>query len=147
MDYPLTYVTEVQSGVQQRLYPVLGISYIVLLALVLALSTSLTRPLKRLTAATERIAAGEYDLDVQGMVRARFPDELYTLAEAVATMAAKVGARERSLTREVQRLKVEIDATRREEAVKEITETDFFSDLTSKAADMRRRIRGEDDHV
>lgn len=147
VDYPLTYVSEVQSGVQQRLYPVLGISYIVLLALVLALSTSLTRPLKRLTAATERIAAGEYDLDVQGMVRARFPDELYTLAEAVATMAAKVGARERSLTREVQRLKVEIDATRREEAVKQITETDFFSDLTSKAADMRRRIRGEDDQV
>jgi len=147
VDYPLTYVAEVQRGVQQTLYPVLGISYIVLLALVLVLSTSLTRPLKRLTAATERIAAGEYDLDVQSMVRAKFPDELYTLAESVATMAAKVGARERSLTQEVQRLKVEIDATRREAAVKEIVETDFFSDLTAKAADMRKRIRGEDDQV
>lgn len=146
VDYPLTYVAEVQRGVQQTLYPVLGISYIVLLALVLVLSTSLTRPLKRLTSATERIAAGEYDLDVQSMVRARFPDELYTLAESVASMAAKVGARERSLTQEVQRLKVEIDATRREAAVKEIVETDFFADLTSKAQDMRRRIRGEDDH-
>ena len=147
VDYPLTYVSEVQQGVQQRLYPVLGISYIVLLALVLVLSTSLTRPLNRLTAATQRIAAGEYDLDVQSMVRTRFPDEMYTLAESVATMAAKVGARERSLTREVQRLKVEIDATRREEAVKEITETDFFSDLTAKAADMRRRIRDGGDQA
>ena len=147
VDYPLKYVDEVQRGVQQRLYPVLGISYIVLLALVLVLSTSLTRPLNRLTAATKRIAAGEYELDVQSMVSTRFPDEMYTLAESVATMAAKVGARERSLTREVQRLKVEIDATRREEAVKEITETDFFSDLTSTAAEMRRRIRGEGDQV
>lgn len=145
VDYPLTYVSEVQRGVQQQLYPVLGVSYVVLLALVLVLSTSLTRPLKRLTAATRRIAAGEYELDVQAMVRARFPDELYTLAESVATMAAKVGARERSLTQEVQRLKVEIDATRREAAVKEIVETDFFADLTSKAADMRRRVRGETD--
>lgn len=144
VDYPLTYVSEVQQGVQRQLYPVLGISYVILLALVLVLSTSLTRPLKRLTSATERIAGGEYELDVQSLVRARFPDELYTLAESVATMAAKVGARERSLTQEVQRLKVEIDATRREAAVKEIVETDFFADLTSKAADMRRRVRGEE---
>jgi HAMP domain-containing protein len=145
VDYPLTYVTAVQADVQRQLYPVLGISYVVLLALVLVLSTSLTRPLKRLTAATERIAAGEYDLDVQAMVRTRFPDEMYTLAESVSTMAAKVGARERSLTREVQRLKVEIDAVKREEAVKEITESDFFSDLTSKAADMRRSFRANAD--
>lgn len=145
VDYPLTYVAAVQADVQRQLYPVLGISYVVLLALVLVLSTSLTRPLKRLTAATERIAAGEYDLDVQAMVRTRFPDEMYTLAESVSTMAAKVGARERSLTREVQRLKVEIDAVKREEAVKEITESDFFSDLTSKAADMRRSFRGDRD--
>lgn len=143
VDYPLTYVAAVQADVQKQLYPVLGISYVVLLALVLVLSTSLTRPLKRLTAATERIAAGEYDLDVQAMVRTRFPDEMYTLAESVSTMAAKVGARERSLTREVQRLKVEIDAVKREEAVKEITESDFFSDLTAKAADMRKTFRGD----
>lgn len=144
VDYPLTYVQQVRETVQQQLYPVLGVSYVVLLALVLVLSTSLTRPLKRLTAATERIAGGEYDLDVQAMVRARFPDELYTLAESVSSMAAKVGARERSLTQEVQRLKIEIDATRREAAVKEIVETDFFADLTEKAAEMRRRVRGED---
>jgi HAMP domain-containing protein len=147
VDYPLTYVSAVQADVQKQLYPVLGISYVVLLALVLVLSTSLTRPLKRLTAATERIAAGEYDLDVQAMVHARFPDEVYTLAESVSTMAAKVGARERSLTREVQRLKVEIDAIKREEAVKVITESDVFSDLTSKAADLRTSFRGDGDGI
>ena len=145
VDYPLTYVASVQADVQKQLYPVLGISYVVLLALVLALSTSLTRPLKRLTAATERIAAGEYDLDVQAMVRTRFPEEMHALAESVSTMAAKVGARERSLTREVQRLKAEIDTGTREEPVKETTESDPFSDLTSTAAETRRSLRGDSD--
>jgi len=70
-------------------------------------------------------------------------DEMFTLAESFAEMAKKVGLRERSLTREVQRLKVEIDHARREEAVKEITESDFFSDLTAKAAEMRRKARPE----
>ncbi len=144
VDYPMTYVAQVQSDVQRRLYPVLGVSYVVLLALVLILSTSLTRPLNRLTAATKRIAAGEYDLDVRSMVHTRFPDEMYTLAESFTSMAAKVAARERSLTQEVQRLKVEIDHARREEAVKQITESDSFAELARKAAEMRRRNRGED---
>jgi methyl-accepting chemotaxis protein len=141
IDYPLTYVAEVQRSVQQQLYPVLALSYLVLLVLVLILSTSLTRPLKKLTAATRRVSDGEYDLDVKSLVTSRFPDEMYELAESFTLMARKVGARERSLTQEVQRLKVEIDDARREQAVKEITETDFFSDLTAKAAEMRRRIR------
>jgi methyl-accepting chemotaxis protein len=143
LDYPQSYVAEVQDGIRRQLFPVLGFSYIALLLLVLVLSTSLARPLRRLTAATGRIANGEYDLDVTGLVRTRFPDEMFTLAESFAEMAKKVGLRERTLTREVQRLKVEIDHTRREEAVKEITESDFFSDLTAKAAEMRRKARPE----
>ena len=78
------------------------------------------------------------------MVHTRFPDEMYTLAESFTSMAAKVAARERSLTQEVQRLKVEIDHARREEAVKQITESDSFAELARKAAEMRRRNRGED---
>ena len=66
---------------------------------------------------------------------------MYELAESVARMAAKVGAREATLTREVQRLKIEIDYGRREEAVKEITESDAFNELTAKALEFRRRMR------
>jgi HAMP domain-containing protein len=141
IDYPLTYVGEVQQSVQRQLYPVLLASYGVLLIMVLLLSTSLTRPLKKLTDATKRVSEGEYELDVKSMVPSRFPDEMYELAQSFAQMARKVGARERSLTQEVQRLKVEIDESRREEAVKQITETEFFSDLTVKAAEMRKRMR------
>lgn len=111
VDYPLTYVDQVARDVQQQLYPVLGISYVVLLALVLVLSTSLTRPLRRLTAATERIASGEYDVDVQAMVRTRFPDEVHLLTRALAKAAAHFGARERALSQEVQRLKGGLDST------------------------------------
>ena len=141
LDYPQTYVGLIQDGVRQQLFPVLAGSYIVLLLMVLMLSTTIARPLKKLTVATRRVADGEYDLDVRGIVQTHFPDEMATLAESFAEMAAKVAQRERSLTREVQRLKVEIDHARREEAVKEITESDFFSDLTAKAAELRRRAR------
>lgn len=143
MDYPLNYVAEVQQSLRSTLIPVMVGSYVVLLLLVVVLATSLTRPLKRLTAATQRVAEGEYELDVQAIVPNRFPDEMWTLAESFASMAVKVATRERTLTSEVKRLKVEIDAVRREQAVREITESDAFSDLKAKAAEMRRRARGE----
>jgi len=47
------------------------------------------------------------------------------------------------LTKEVQRLRVEINATEREETVREIVETDFFADLAAKADDLRARMHRE----
>ena len=146
IDYPLTYVDDVRLGVRNEVLPVLLGSYFVLLLMVLLLSSTLVRPLRRLTAATRRIAAGEYNLDVRSLVRSRFPDEMYELGESFEQMAIKVGAREKSLTQEVQRLRVEIDQSKREEAVKEITETDFFSDLAAQASKMRARMRLDEDH-
>jgi methyl-accepting chemotaxis protein len=140
VDYPLAYVDAVERDVRLRLLPILIGSYVILLAMVLGLSTTLVRPLKRLTVATARIADGEYDLNVRGLVTTRFPDEMYDLAESIAVMAGKVEAREKSLTQEVQRLKVEIDHGRRAESVKEITESDSFAELAVKAAALRKRM-------
>jgi HAMP domain-containing protein len=145
LDYPLAYVNEVQAQTRERLLPVMIGSYLVLLLLVLVLATAITRPVKRLTKATAIIAEGDYDVDVTSLVTTRFPDELATLADSFAVMAEKVGARERSLTTEVQRLRVEIDQARREEAVKEITESDAFADIAGRAAEMRRRMREHPD--
>jgi HAMP domain-containing protein len=147
VDFPLAYVDEVKRDVLVRVLPILIISYLILLGTVLVLSTALVRPLKRLTLATARIADGEYDLDIRGLVRTRFPDEMYELADSFGVMADKVAAREKSLTQEVQRLKVEIDQTRRIEAVKEITENDAFAELTIKAAEMRKRLRDDLDNA
>jgi methyl-accepting chemotaxis protein len=147
VDFPLAYVDEVRRDVLLSVLPILVVSYLILLGTVLVLSTALVRPLKRLTLATARIADGEYDLDVRGLVRTRFPDEMYELADSFGVMADKVAAREKSLTQEVQRLKVEIDQTRRIEAVKEITENDAFAELAVKAAEMRKRLRDDLDNA
>jgi HAMP domain-containing protein len=141
IDYPYNYVTDISNQVRRRLIMILSVTYSILLLLVLYVSAALVRPLRRLTSATKRITEGEYDLDLQPIVETRFPDEMAELAHSFAIMAEQVAAREQSLTREVTRLRVEIDHAKREAAVKEITESDFFSDLTSKAADMRRRMR------
>lgn len=50
--------------------------------------------------------------------------------------------RERTLTQTVQVLKVEIDEVRRRQAVVEIVDSDFFSDLTKKAGAMRAKVKG-----
>ena len=55
--------------------------------------------------------------------------------------ARKVAAREKSLSQEVQRLKIEIDHTRREESVREITENDDFAGLAERARVLRERMK------
>jgi methyl-accepting chemotaxis protein len=140
MDYSLEYVADVEREARAQVLPVLGISYALLVVLVLVVATLVVRPLRRLTSATRRIADGEYDLDLTGITRTRFPDEMTELADSFRVMADKVAARERALTKEVKRLQVEIDAGKREETVREITETDFFADLAAKADDLRSRI-------
>ena len=143
VDYPNGYVDQVRKRARDTVIPVVAVSYVILLIVVMLLSSMLVRPLQRLTAATRRVANGEYDLDVRSLGRSWFPDEMYDLGESFAIMASKVGAREKSLTRQVQRLKVEIDTVKKEAAVKEITETDFFADLTRKAAEHRRRMKDD----
>ncbi len=141
IDYPYDYVLDISNTVRKRLPLILSVMYLILLLLVVYVSAALVRPLNRLTKATKRIAAGEYDLDLAPIVQTRFPDEMAELASSFAQMAHQVAAREQSLTREVTRLRVEIDEAKREAAVKEITDSDFFADLSVKAAEMRRRMR------
>lgn len=144
VDYELSYVDQVRSDVLRVLYPLFGIAYVVLLVLVIVLSGWLTRRLARLSAATRRVADGNYDVDLSNVARTRFPDEMTELADSFGVMTRKVGARERTLVQQVRVLKVEIDEVKRQRAVAEITDTDFFSTLTTKAAAMRAKVRGED---
>jgi len=140
MDFSVEYVQDMQQRARSQVLPVLAVSYVLLILLVLFVSTLLVRPLRRLTLATRRIAEGDYDVDLDVSPRTRFPDEMSDLAESFTVMARKVAARERALSNEVRRLRVEIDTTKREETVREITETDFFTDLESKAAELRSRM-------
>ncbi len=142
-DYALDYVAEVRASAIRQVLPVLVISYLVLVGLVLIISRSIVRPLKRLTVDATRISDGEYSIDLSSLMRSRFRDEIYDLADAFKIMAGKIAAREQSLRSEVRRLKVEIDHAKRTEAVREITESDDFASIAERAAEMRRRMRGD----
>jgi|APCry1669189034_1035192.scaffolds.fasta_scaffold31549_2 methyl-accepting chemotaxis protein len=145
VDYPLSYVDDVRAAAIRNIVPLLVIAYLLLTGLVLLVSTWLTRPLKRLTDATVRIASGDYDVDLSNVVATRIPDEMAVLAQSFAVMVDKVRIREKNLTQQVKRLTVEIDSKKREQSVSEITDSDFFSALTAKAGNMRRRMRELDE--
>ncbi|MBU6315151.1 MAG: HAMP domain-containing protein [Acidobacteria bacterium] len=145
VDYDLRYVDQVRARVLRVLYPVFAVAYLILMAMVFWLSGWLTQRLGRLSSATRRVADGDYQVDLSATARAAFPDEMSELADAFLVMVEKVGTRERTLVQQVQVLKVEIDENKRRQAVVEIVESDFFSDLTAKAGAMRRKVKALDE--
>jgi hypothetical protein len=59
----------------------------------------------------------------------------------LATVALEAYAREERLKRQIAELRIEIDETRKQRQVAEITETDYFQKLQEKARGLRRRER------
>lgn len=145
VDYEASYVDQIRQRSIRQLYPVLAVSYVALLGLVTFLSGRMTHRLARLSGATQRIAGGDYQVDISDSAKSRWVDEMTELAESFAVMAERVGARERSLAQQVAVLKVEIDQSKREAAVAEITDSDFFSELSAKAERIRARVKENDE--
>lgn len=90
------------------------------------------------TAAAADVEAEEFDPGALAQVAGR-DDELGQLARVFQRMAREVRAREQRLKQEVQQLRIEIDESRTAHQVAEITETDYFRDLQSKADRLRSR--------
>jgi len=86
----------------------------------------------------KQVAEGEYQPPEKagGSYRDR---TIATLAAEFAHMAAQVREREDALRREIAQLKIEIDETQRKRQVDEITDSDFFKDIKSRAKDLRER--------
>jgi transcriptional regulator with GAF, ATPase, and Fis domain len=59
----------------------------------------------------------------------------------LATAALDGYIREAALRREIAQLKIEIDRSRRDQQVEEITDTNFFRDLKSRAEEMRTKAK------
>ncbi len=93
-----------------------------------------------MTGAAAALETGETDLGDLASVAAR-DDALGVLARRFESMAREVLAREARLREQVRELRIEIDHARQARQVAEITETDFFRDLSGRAADLRRIIR------
>ena len=89
--------------------------------------------------AAAAVEADEFEPASLAGVAAR-EDALGQLARTFVRMAREVRAREERLRREVSELRIEIDRTRQERQVAEITETDYFRSLRDRAADLRRTV-------
>jgi two-component system cell cycle response regulator len=93
------------------------------------------------TRAAAAVEEGAFELESLDSVAQR-DDSLGQLARVFQKMARQVYAREQSLRRQVQELRVEIDEVKKARQVAEITETDYFRDLCAKAQRLRQRSGG-----
>lgn len=101
----------------------------------------MSRPVGILTAAAVQMEANQPVDDEALAAIGRSSDDVGRLARVFAKMAEQVVVRERKLREQVTALKVEIDQERRQHAVNEVTDTDFFRDLQARAAEMRQRAK------
>jgi HAMP domain-containing protein len=143
IDFRADYVRQVQESILQQTFLAFVITYGILFALVLLLSSVFTRPIVALTQAAERIGEGDYAGSLDQLAATGrallFADETTRLSQVFQIMVDKVYQREQTLRKQVEELKIEIDEVRRRKDVGDIVETDFFRDLQSKAREMRER--------
>jgi CRP-like cAMP-binding protein len=100
----------------------------------------------RVTAAAVAVEAGVYQPESLDEV-ARRTDELGQLGRVFQRMEREVYARERRLKEEVELLKIEVDLARQERQVAEITETEYFRQLRSRARGLRSQQSPEPDDI
>lgn len=139
IDFRADYVRQVQQNIRLQVLIAFLIAFPIQVLLVWLLSGALTSSLNDLTGAAAQIGEGDYDQDLSALTDRRFPDEISTLAQVFEIMMAKVRTREQTLRQQVAELKIEIDETKRQEQVSELTESDFFRELTEKARHIRER--------
>jgi CheY-like chemotaxis protein len=101
------------------------------------------RQVTAVTTAAGAVETGRFDPDSLREVAER-GDELGQLARVFQRMGREVQAREERLQMQVQQLKIEIDETRKQQAVAEVTESEYFLEIEraarqAQAAKERRR--------
>lgn len=127
---------------QQILLIVVGSLIIVAAASAVFLSDRLiARPILSITKAAASIEAENFELESLESVTKR-TDELGQLARVFEHMAREVYEREQRLKQQVIELQIEIDQSKRERQVAEITETDYFQELQKKAKKLRKKAEG-----
>ncbi|MGH8477410.1 MAG: response regulator [Methylococcales bacterium] len=95
------------------------------------------RDVSEVTQAASAVEEGSFAAEMLSRVSRR-PDELGQLARVFQKMAREVVAREQRFKQQIETLRIEIDETKKSRQVAEITETDFFQKLQSRA---RSRLR------
>jgi HAMP domain-containing protein len=130
----------VQATIRRNLLVGLSVAALVLLVGLTSsvlLARRVTEPVTALTDAAAAVEAGAFDPQELTPVAER-KDELGRLARLFQRMAHEVQAREEQLRQQLQRLRIEIDESKRKQQVEEITDSDYFRKLRKKAEDLRQ---------
>jgi len=93
----------------------------------------------KITSAAVAVERGEFALESLSDVAQR-TDGLGQLARVFQSMAREVFSRELQLRQQVQQLRIELDEACQDRKVAEITESEYFQRLQSKAHELRRII-------
>ena len=105
----------------------------------LFLSRHLVKSISALIKAGKALQKGKFNPEILAEA-SRSQDDLGRLASVFLQMAEEVKNREHNLKSQVQDLRVEIDDTKKERQIAEITGTEYFKDLQKKAQRLKSRV-------
>ena len=107
------------------------------------LSGIISKPIVEIQKAAASVLEGAFqESSLSHIVRRH--DELGQLARVFVEMAKEVHARVQQLKGQIEQLHIEIDQITRQQEVSEVTDSDFFKDLQSKADKLRHHVHADD---
>ncbi len=110
--------------------------------LAVLLARTIVSPILRLTDEAKIIEAGQWEkVKTDELEKSGGGAEVGQLARVFASMAKQIYARETTLRKQVEGLKIVIDEAKRKKAVEEITDNEFFQELSKRASEIRKRQR------
>jgi energy-coupling factor transport system substrate-specific component len=126
----------------------LGFSVLITLVFAAAnavlVAQTISRPLLRLTGAARQMGAGELSGEQAGELKqTEGSDEIAQLSQLFGQMAQEVILREERLKRQVEELKIEIDLSKQQQQVSEITDNEYFRELKEKVNKIRAQAGKE----
>ncbi|WP_199247103.1 cache domain-containing protein [[Phormidium] sp. ETS-05] len=136
------FLGEINKNNQRLLLAIIGMIVVAAGAAILLSERAIASPILSITQAAAEIEEGKFELSSLTEVVKR-TDELGQLARVFQHMAREVYQREQQLKQQVQELRIEIDQTKKQQQVEEITGTDYFQNLQQKAKAMRRKNRNQ----
>ena len=122
-----------------------GIFLAIMLIINKTLRQAVITPVSQIALVAEKVTAGEVVVEelhsesLDTIVNRQ--DELGQLSRIFRTMTEEVVKREQSLKMQIKQLIIQIDEVKKEQQVKQVVESDYFSDVKAKAEQMRQRSR------
>jgi C4-dicarboxylate-specific signal transduction histidine kinase len=130
-----------RAMIWQNTYFVLLVGGVAVLVSLL-LSQQLVKPIRVLIKAGKALQTGDFKPEMLAKV-SRSQDDLGRLAYVFLQMAEEINNREQNLKSQVKELRVEINETKKDRQIAEITGTEYFKELQKKARRLKSRANTE----